>query len=193
MSFTMGMYAMPKYKNCSPTEVYTVEGYFDYLRNTKEKITFNEWYKNVSEFDNYSDGELESIFTEEMLEFYKQHYRKMFWSWDIFKKSPRWRIAEDVTDFGWENAYAICDWLIIHSDTFHNNYMVDKVVLEVLLSVCKAVQKSPALAPSALPIDEEEGTYNEEYFDKVDATIRIVERVLSTVDFEKNMIHFDFD
>lgn len=193
MSFTMGLYVMPKYKNCSPTEVYTVEGYFDYLRNTKEKITFIEWYKSKSGFDNYSDEELTTIFTNEMIEFYKQHYREMFWSWDISKNNPRYRIAEDVSGLDWNNTYAICDWLMIHSDTFNNNYMVDKVVLEVLLSVCKAVQKSPALAPSALPIDEEEGTYDEEYFDKVDATIRLVERVLATVDFEKSMIHFDFD
>ena len=192
MSFTMGLYVMPKHKKCGPTEVYTVEEYFNYQRTTNEKISFVEWYKNKSGFDNYSNEELVNIFTEEMLEFYKQHYRELFWPWDIFKKHPRWRIAEDVSGLSWENA-AIRDWLIVHSDTCKNSYMVDKVVLEVLLTVCKAVQETPAIAPSALPIDEEEGTYDEEYFNKVNATIRLIERVLTTVDFEKNMIHFDFD
>ena len=31
MSFTMGLYVMPKHKNCSPIEVYTVEGYLERL------------------------------------------------------------------------------------------------------------------------------------------------------------------
>lgn len=193
MSFTMGLYVMPKYMDCGSTDVYTVEGYFNYLRTTNEKISFIEWYKNKSNFDNYSAEELESIFTEEMIEFYKQHYRKMFWPWDIFKKHPRWRIAEDVSGMGWENAFAICDWLIAHSDTSKKSCMVNKTILEELLSVCKSVLENPAIAPSTLPVDEEEGTYDEDYFNKVNATIRIVERVLTTVDFEKNMIHFDFD
>ena len=193
MSFTMGLYVMPKHKDCGPKEVYTVEYYLHHLRTTNEKISFIEWYKNKSSFDNYSGEELKNFFTDEMIEFYKQHYREMFWSWDLFKKCPRWRIAEDVSGMGWENAFAICDWLIAHSDTSKNCYMVDKAILEELLAVCKSVQENPDIAPSVLPIDKEEGTYDEEYFDKVNTTIRMIERVLATVDFEKNMIHFDFD
>lgn len=193
MSFTMGLYVMPKHKDCRPKEVYTVEYYLHHLRTTNEKISFIEWYKNKSHFDNYSDEELETIFTEEMLEFYKQYYREMFWSWDLFKKCPRWRIAEDITGLGWENAFAICDWLIANSDTSKNSYLVDKDVLEELLSVCKSVLENPAIAPSVLPIDEEEGTYDEEYFNNIKDSIRIIEKVLATVDFEKYMIHFDFD
>ncbi len=193
MSFTMGLYVMPKHKNCRPKEVYTVEYYLHHLRTTNEKISFIEWYKNKSNFSNYSDEELKNIFTDEMLEFYKQHYREMFWSWDIFKECPRWRIAEDVSGFGWDNSFAVCDWLIAHSDTSKNCYMVDKAILEELLGVCKSVQENPDIAPSVLPINEEEGTYDDVYFDKVNTTIRMVERVLTTVDFEKNMIHFDFD
>ena len=70
MSFTMGLYVMPKHKKCGPAEVYTVEEYFNYQRTTNEKISFVEWYKNKSGFDNYSNEELVNIFTEEMLEFY---------------------------------------------------------------------------------------------------------------------------
>ena len=51
MSFTMGMYVMPKYKNCGPIEVYTVEEYFNYetlIRDVKQPLVLTN---NETKYD----------------------------------------------------------------------------------------------------------------------------------------------
>lgn len=193
MSFTMGMYVMPKYKNCGPIEVYTVEEYFNYQRTTNKKISFVEWYKNKSGFNNYSDEELERYFTDDMLKFYKRHYRKMYWPFDYAKKQPFYRIAEDMTAFEWDNAFHICDWFIANADTTRGCHMVDKQILNKLLKVCETVWYDTDKAPEILPIKEDEGTYDVHYFNCVENTYGVVSRVLAEVDFEKYMIDIDFD
>lgn len=193
MSFTMGMYVMPKYKECGPIEVYTAEGYFDYLRETNEKIPFIEWYKHHSGLNNYSDEELARYFTDDMLKFYKRRYRKMYWPFDSSKSHPFYRIAKDITTFEWDDAFHICDWFIANADTSKGCHMADRKTLNKLREICETVWYDTDKAPELLPIREEDGTYDRHYFDCVANTYSVVSQALAKIDFEKYMIDIDFD
>lgn len=71
--------------------------------------------------------------------------------------------------------------------------MVSKEALENLLEVCKKVSDNPDLAPALLPISEDDGAYDEDYWRGVKSVLNFVPMILSKVNFDTHMIHFDFD
>ena len=205
MSYTMGLYAVPKFEGCGVGEAYTVENYLEALRLGESddtdiaaygfKGSFVEWYLSGKELkqDDVAriTAEVEEVYTPEMLEFYKGHYRELYWPWDFKKMFPRYRIAEEVAS--WKNAYQISDWFFNNLKKQGGFYMVTKEDVVKLLNICTRVLEDNSLAPELLPINEEDGCYDDSYFEEIESTVRKLNRVLVKVDFDKNMVHFDFD
>ena len=203
MSYTMGLYEMAKFDGCGAKEVYTVENYFDALRfgadENKEIAAYGfkgssvDWVLMGVEQEDVArvTAETERVYTPEMLEFYKGHYRELYWPWDFKKMCPRYRIAEEVAS--WKNAYQISDWFFNNLKKQGGFYMVTKEDVVKLLNICTRVLEDNSLAPELLPINEEDGCYDDSYFEEIESTVRKLNRVLVKVDFDKNMVHFDFD
>lgn len=194
---SMGLYAMPKFKDCDSGMVYAVEGYLDAVRFGYEGSIL-DWVKNEivlvvlnDEGNICSDEELNDCFTPEMVEFYKGHYKAMYWPWDTEHKNPRYRIAEEI--ISWEYAPHILDWFISNTEIASGRNDVDFIDLVQLLKVCLTVSNDHSLAPELLPINEEDDCYDEEYFAIVQDTIRDITKVLLEVDFDEYIVDFDCD
>lgn len=195
---SMGLYAMPKYKDCDAGMVYAVEEYLDAVRFGYEGSIL-DWVKNEmvlvvlnDEGDICSDEELNDCFTPEMVEFYKGHYKAMYWPWDTDKKFVRYRIVEEVAS--WENAYQIAYWFENNVELVDGWCCPDMTDLQKLYDTCRmVVVENRELAPKLLPIPDEDAVYDEDYFDVVYATMHKVHKLMNSVDFDKYTIHFDCD
>ena len=206
MSYTMGLYAVPKFEGCGVGEAYTVENYLDALRlganDDKEvaaygfKGSFVEWFlsgKDLKQDDVVRvTAETEKVYTPEMLEFYKGHYRELYWPWDIMKKFPRYRIVEEVAS--WQDAPQIAYWFENNVELVDGWCCPDMTDLQKLYDTCRmVVVENRELAPKLLPIPDEDAVYDAYYFDVVYATMHKVHEVLRSIDFDKYTIHFDCD
>ena len=184
--YAMGLYAVPKYEGCDVSDVYRIENYLDALRlsgPTDESVV------------RYT-AEMEEVYTPEMIEFYKGHYRVMYWPWDTEKKFPRYRIVEEV--LYWDYAPQIANWFKNNVEPIDNWCCPTITDLQKLYTACHTVCMNLDTAPNVLPIPDDvcacDCDYSDgDYLDVVYATAMEVHRVIHNVDFNKYTIHFDCD
>lgn len=98
---------------------------------------------------------------------------------------------------GWDKAIAIHNWFVENvqdGDDDCGYYEVTKENAEELLALCKEVKQHPERAKELLPIKSGlfpvSLEYDKWYFDDIDVTIEILEKVLDTTDFREEIIEY---
>ena len=206
MGLDMYLERTPRYKGATPHDVSIIENYFDWIR---EKNNGNE-YANCT-FKKWCGCELSDLPDSETIEFYRPFYKPTYSEWDKNKEHPWYRIAEEVGY--WRKANQIHNWFVeniqdgIDDCDIHSE--VTKEDLKELLDVCQKVYDScamivdpdnrwiiaePSVAKEFLPTTSGfffgDTDYNEWYVDEIINTINIIQNVLETTDFEKQMIYY---
>ena len=189
MGLDMYLERMPRYKDATASNVSAVEDYLGWLA-AKEggseyaKGTFEDWCGR------------EEIPPHEHLAFYSKFYNVKYPSWDTEKKYGYSRIMEQVGY--WRKANAIHNWFVENvqdgEDDCRYHREVTKEDLKQLADICHEVLCNHDLADCNLPTTAGfffgNTDYDEWYFDDLKETIDIIEEVLKTTDFEKEMIYY---
>jgi hypothetical protein len=93
------------------------------------------------------------------------------------------RIAFIIEEVGiWKDVYHIHNWFVENvQDGIDNcaDYYVNENQLKDLLNTCKEVLNDHSKAPVLLPFYDDEGEYDEFYFEEIKETISIIENIFS--------------
>lgn len=199
------LYRMPRYKGATVHDVYTIEQYLDWQRKKAEGNEYADC-NTLKEWCDIDDSELPS---QEVIDYYKQFYTKCYSDWDtehnyewysIMKQVGYWRKANEIHNWFVENVQDgedDCD--------YHNE--CTREILEDLLHTCKTVLDSCATTyrDGQVVIDSSVAEellprcrgfffggdgYDEYYVSDIVDTIKILEEVLATTDFETQMVFY---
>ena len=184
--------------NVTPEQLSNINGYFSYLERPKDCIscTPEEWNGlNIDEVN------------MSLIEAYKSEYIERFQDWDVEKKCG-WKTI--FTEVGyWRKANHIHRWFVENIQDGNDNcdsYEVTKEQLEELLDVCKEVLinsnligqennkyiEDSSIARRLLPTTSGfffgSTGYDNWYLEDVKNTIKIIEEIIRTTDFEKEIV-----
>ena len=189
MGLDMYLERMPRYKNATASDVSAVEDYFGWISAKNEgseyaKGTFKDWCGR------------EEIPPHDHLEFYSKFYEVKYAYWDKEHKYGRPSIMEQVGY--WRKANAIHLWFVKNvqdgEDDCYYHREITKADLEELKDVCNEVLCDPDIADSVLPTTAGfffgSTEYDEWYVRDLKTTIDIINEVIETTDFEKEMIYY---
>ena len=199
------LYRMPRYKGATVHDVHAIEEYLNWQRIKAEG---NEYANcnTLKEWCGIDDSELPS---QEVIDYYKQFYTKCYSDWDTEHKYGWYSIMKQVGY--WRKANEIHNWFVETVQDgdddcdYHNE--CTRGILEDLLHTCKTVLDSCAttyrdgqvvidssVAEEVLPrcrgfFFGRDG-YDEYYVSDIVDTIKILEDVLATTDFETQMVFY---
>ena len=189
MGLDMYLERMPRYKSATASDVSAVEDYLGWIeaKNAGSEYargTFRDWCGR------------EEIPSPEHLEFYSKFYTVKYACWDTEHKYGRNSIMEQVGY--WRKANAIHLWFVENvqdgEDDCCYHREVTKADLEELADICHEVLCNPDLAECRLPTTSGfffGGTeYDEWYMHDIRNTMEMIEDVLKTTDFEKEMLYY---
>ena len=189
MGLDMYLERMPRYEDATAVDVSAVEDYLGWIAAKAEgseyaRGTFKDWCGR------------EEIPPHEHLEFYSKFYDMKYSYWDKEQKYGYSRIMEQVGY--WRKANAIHRWFVKNvqdgEDDCSYHREVTKEDLEKLAGDCREVLRNLDLAEDILPTTAGfffGGTeYDEWYVRDLRTTIDIIEDVLKTTDFDKEMIYY---
>ena len=203
MGLDMYLERMPRYKEATADDVSAVESYLNWAKAKEENSkyaqgTFEEWCG------------VKEVPCKEYIEFYSQYNTPKYYPWDTEKKSSYNMIIERIGY--WRKANAIHKWFVENVQDgeddcrYHNE--VTKETLEELLNVCNTVFENCKLVPTAngfvvkdnsiaeklLPTTSGfffGGTdYDKWYVEDIKNTIKLINMVLETTDFENQMVYY---
>ena len=199
------LYRMPRYKGVTVHDVHAIEEYLNWQR---EKAEGNEYAdcKTLKEWCDIDESELPS---QEIIDYYKQFYTKCYSDWDTKHKYGWYSIMKQVGY--WRKANEIHNWFVENvqdgeDDCDYHNECTRKI-LEDLLHTCKTVLDSCATTyrDGQVVIDSSVAEellprcrgfffggdgYDEYYVSDIVDTIKILEDVLETTDFETQMVFY---
>lgn len=189
MGLDMYLNRMPRYKGATARDVSKVEHYMDWIKAKIEgseyaKCTFKEWcgYDKVPSTD--------------YLNFYSDYYHVYYSDWDTEKKHPWTGIMEQVGY--WRKANQIHNWFVENiqdgvDDCCYHREVTEEDLIE-LRDICHEVLCNHDLAEMRLPTAPGfffgSYEYDEWYVEDLKNTIDIINKVLETTDFEKQMIYY---
>lgn len=198
MGLDMFLNRMPRYRGATAEDVSAVENYLDYIAEREKgseyaKGTFEEWCG------------IKEVPSQKYVDFYSQFYEKKYSSWDTEKQYGYARIMEQVGY--WRKANQIHNWFVeniqdgIDDCRYHHEVTEDD--LERLLDICKTVYESCTLGKVVIDSSVAEELlpttsgfffgstdYNEWYVKDIADTIEIIQNVLDTTDFDKQMVYY---
>ena len=199
------LYRMPRYKGATVHDVHVIEEYLNWQR---EKAEGNKYFNcnTLKEWCDIDDSELPS---KEIIEYYKQFYTKCYSDWDTEHKYGWYSIMKQVGY--WRKANEIHNWFVENVQDgdddcdYHNE--CTRGILEDLLHTCKTVLDSCATTyrDGKVVIDSSVAEellprcrgfffggdgYDEYYVSDIVDTIKILEDVLATTDFETQMVFY---
>ena len=189
MGLDMYLNRMPRYRGATARDVSAVESYLDW-QDAKARgseyanCTFKEWCGR------------EKLPSNDYLKFYSDFYTTKYQYDDTERKYGHAGIMEQVGY--WRKANAIHKWFVDNiqdgEDDCRYHREVTKEDLEELRDICHEVLCNPDVAEERLPTQDGfffGGTdYDEWYIDNLKTTIEIVDKVLATTDFDKEMIYY---
>ena len=199
------LYRMPRYKGATVHDVHVIEEYLNWQR---EKAEGSKYFNcnTLKEWCDIDDSELPS---QEVIDYYKQFYTKCYSDWDTEHKYGWYSIMKQVGY--WRKANEIHNWFVENVQDgeddcdYHNE--CTKEILEDLLHTCKIVLDSCATTyrDGQVVIDSSVAEellprcrgfffggdgYDEYYVNDIVDTIKILEEVLATTDFETQMVFY---
>ena len=199
------LYRMPRYKGATVHDVHVIEEYLNWQR---EKAEGSKYFNcnTLKEWCDIDDSELPS---QEVIDYYKQFYTKCYSDWDTEHKYGWYSIMKQVGY--WRKANEIHNWFVENVQDgeddcdYHNE--CTKEILEDLLHTCKIVLDSCATTyrDGQVVIDSSVAEellprcrgfffggdgYDEYYVNDIVDTIKILEDVLATTDFETQMVFY---
>ena len=220
MGLDMYLYRMPRFEDCTPRDVMTIDSYFHWKRRRAEgskyaNCTLKEWC-GVS----YNDLKKKAI------KFYEPFLATTYSDWDKEHSYPHISICEDVGY--WRKANHIHKWFVDNVQDGEDdcgNYEVSQEQLEELLDICKLIKEksrmktsrvtngerfvdggwkpiytigkvieNPEIAEQYLPTQDGfffGGTqYDQYYMEDIESTIEILTKVLEETNFDDQMIAY---
>ena len=199
------LYRMPRYKGATVHDVYAIEQYLDWQRIKAEG---NE-YANCNTLKEWCGIDDSQLPNKEVIEYYKQFYTKCYSDLDTEHKYGWYSIMKQVGY--WRKANEIHNWFVENvqdgeDDCDYHNECTRKI-LEDLLHTCKTVLDSCATTyrDGQVVIDSSVAEellprcrgfffggdgYDEYYVSDIVDTIKILEDVLATTDFETQMVFY---
>ena len=199
------LYRMPRYKDTTVRDVHAIEEYLNWQRFKAEG---NE-YANCNTLKEWCGIDDSQLPNKEVIEYYKQFYTKCYSDWDTEHKYGWYSIMKQVGY--WRKANEIHNWFVENVQDgdddcdYHNE--CTRGILEDLLNTCKTVLDScdttyrdgqvvidSSVAEELLPrcrgfFFGGDG-YDEYYVSDIVDTIKILEDVLATTDFETQMVFY---
>lgn len=199
------LYRMPRYKGATAHDVHAIEEYLNWQR---EKAEGNE-YANCNTLKEWCGIDDSQLPNKEVIEYYKQFYTKCYSDWDTEHKYGWYSIMKQVGY--WRKANEIHNWFVENVQDgdddcdYHNE--CTRGILEDLLHTCKTVLDSCATTyrDGQVVIDSSVAEellprcrgfffggdgYDEYYVSDIVDTIKILEYVLATTDFETQMVFY---
>ena len=199
------LYRMPRYKDATVYDVHAIEEYLNWQR---KKAEGNE-YANCNTLKEWCGIDDNQLPKKEVIEYYKQFYTKCYSDWDIEHKYGWYSIMKQVGY--WRKANEIHNWFVENVQDgeddcdYHNECTME--ILEDLLHTCKTVLDSCATTyrDGQVVIDSSVAEellprcrgfffggdgYDEYYVSDIVDTIKILEDVLATTDFETQMVFY---
>ena len=199
------LYRMPRYKGATVHDVHTIEEYLNWQRIKAEG---NE-YANCNTLKEWCGIDDSQLPNKEVIEYYKQFYTKCYSDWDTEHKYGWYSIMKQVGY--WRKANEIHNWFVENVQDgdddcdYHNE--CTRGILEDLLHTCKTVLDSCATTyrDGKVVIDSSVAEellprcrgfffggdgYDEYYVSDIVDTIKILEDVLATTDFETQMVFY---
>ena len=199
------LYRMPRYKGATVYDVHVIEEYLNWQRTKAEGNEYADC-NTLKEWCDIDDSELPS---QEVIDYYKQFYTKCYSDWDTEHKYGWYSIMKQVGY--WRKANEIHNWFVENVQDgeddcdYHNECTME--ILEDLLHTCKTVLDSCATTyrDGQVVIDSSVAEellprcrgfffggdgYDEYYVSDIVDTIKILEDVLATTDFETQMVFY---
>ena len=199
------LYRMPRYKGATVRDVHAIEEYLNWQRIKAEG---NE-YANCNTLKEWCGIDDSQLPNKEVIEYYKQFYTKCYSDWDTEHKYGWYSIMKEVGY--WRKANEIHNWFVETVQDgdddcdYHNE--CTRGILEDLLHTCKTVLDSCAttyrdgkvvidssvaeeLLPRCRGLFFGGDGYDEYYVSDIVDTIKILEDVLATTDFETQMVFY---
>ena len=200
------LYRMPRYKGATVHDVHAIEEYLNWQRIKAEGSEHANCCNTLKEWCGIDDSQLPN---KEVIEYYKQFYTKCYSDWDTEHKCGWYSIMKQVGY--WRNANEIHNWFVENVQDgeddcdYHNE--CTREILEDLLHTCKTVLDSCATTyrDGQVVIDSSVAEellprcrgfffggdgYDEYYVSDIVDTIKILEDVLATTDFETQMVFY---
>ena len=199
------LYRMPRYKGATVHDVHAIEEYLNWQR---KKAEGNE-YANCNTLKEWCGIDDSQLPNKEVIEYYKQFYTKCYSDLDTEHKYGWYSIMKQVGY--WRKANEIHNWFVENVQDgdddcdYHNE--CTRGILEDLLHTCKTVLDSCATTyrDGKVVIDSSVAEellprcrgfffggdgYDEYYVSDIVDTIKILEEVLATTDFETQMVFY---
>ena len=199
------LYRMPRYKGATVHDIHAIEEYLNWQRIKAEGNEYAN-YNTLKEWCGIDDSQLPN---KEVIEYYKQFYTKCYSDWDTEHKYGWYSIMKQVGY--WRKANEIHNWFVENVQDgdddcdYHNE--CTRGILEDLLHTCKTVLDSCATTyrDGKVVIDSSVAEellprcrgfffggdgYDEYYVSDIVDTIKILEDVLATTDFETQMVFY---
>ena len=196
---------MPRYKGATVHDVYAIEQYLDWQRIKAEG---NE-YANCNTMKEWCGIDDSQLPNKEVIDYYKQFYTKRYSDWDTEHKYGWYSIMKQVGYL--RKANEIHNWFVENVQDgeddcdYHNE--CTRGILEDLLHTCKIVLDSCAttyrdgqvvidssvaeeLLPRCRGFFFGRDGYDAYYVNDIVDTIKILEEVLATTDFETQMVFY---
>ena len=205
MGLDFYLYRMPRYKGATVHDVHAIEEYLNWQR---KKAEGNE-YANCNTLKEWCGIDDSQLPNKEVIEYYKQFYTKCYSDLDTEHKYGWYSIMKQVGY--WRKANEIHNWFVENVQDgdddcdYHNE--CTRGILEDLLHTCKTVLDSCATTyrDGKVVIDSSVAEellprcrgfffggdgYDEYYVSDIVDTIKILEEVLATTDFETQMVFY---
>ena len=199
------LYRIPRYKGATVHDVHAIEEYLNWQRIKAEG---NE-YANCNTLKEWCGIDDSQLPNKEVIEYYKQFYTKCYSDWDTEHKYGWYSIMQQVGY--WRKANEIHNWFVKNVQDgdddcdYHNE--CTRGILEDLLHTCQTVLDSCATTyrDGKVVIDSSVAEellprcrgfffggdgYDEYYVSDIVDTIKILEDVLATTDFETQMVFY---
>ena len=199
------LYRMPRYKGATVHDVHVIEEYLNWQREKAE----GSKYLNCNTLKEWCDIDDSELPSQEVIDYYKQFYTKCYSDWDTEHKYGWYSIMKQVGY--WRKANEIHNWFVENVQDgeddcdYHNE--CTREILEDLLHTCKTVLDSCATTyrDGKVVIDSSVAEellprcrgfffggdgYDEYYVNDIVDTIKILEKVLATTDFETQMVFY---
>lgn len=192
-----------EYETISRDDIVLIDKYFNWKRAKAEGKdsgnTLEEWC-GISE---------DKLAHKYIVNYYNEFYLKKTVYHEYMGEVETYSIFDQLARM--VKANQIFNWFInnvMNNTVDHNYYEVTKENLECLLTACNTVQNcfdyndgkytvNENIAKECLPLMDQRGlffgtdSYNEVYADQVIETIKIVNNILETTDFEKEVVYFN--
>lgn len=172
MGLDMFLFRTKRYPGVSGEDVETISDY---------------WYTEENELP-LSNKEKFNSYPIDVIDFYKKEYDNKDNDYCCFKEVGYWRKANAIHSWFVDKVQDGADDCCIHNECTPE-------ILKELLDICKKIQGDHSLADELLPTQGGfcfgDIDYCKWYFDWIDETVKILERVLKETDFETYAIYYE--